>query len=24
VINQPLDDEQFKLVIPDGVPVQKM
>jgi outer membrane lipoprotein-sorting protein len=24
VLNQPLDDEAFKLVIPEGVPVQKM
>jgi outer membrane lipoprotein-sorting protein len=24
VVNQPLDDEQFKLTIPDGVPVQQM
>jgi outer membrane lipoprotein-sorting protein len=24
VLNQPLDDEEFKLTIPDGVPVQKM
>jgi outer membrane lipoprotein-sorting protein len=24
VLNQPLDDEGFKLVIPEGVPVQKM
>jgi hypothetical protein len=24
VVNQPLDDEQFKLTIPEGVPVQKM
>jgi outer membrane lipoprotein-sorting protein len=24
VVNQPLDDEQFKLPIPDGVPVQQM
>jgi outer membrane lipoprotein-sorting protein len=24
VVNQPLDDEQFKLTIPEGVPVQQM